>query len=115
MNIRKQVDVQDDSEKPFRGCGCTYIPTILGDTCESLIGEVGSNSQCIGNYLECNTGKYCGELIDGTPGETNIPPGALCSPAIYRDGQIGYMSTTSTIIGPEVISVTDTTTTDTTT
>jgi hypothetical protein len=110
MNIRKQGDETAGSDKPFRGCGCTYIPTILGDTCESLIGEIGSNSQCIGNYLVCNTGKYCGEFIDGTPGEKRIPPAALCSPAIYRDGQKGYVSTGSTIIGPEIVSVPDETT-----
>ena len=110
MNIRKQVDETADDDKSFRGCGCTYIPTILGDTCESLIGEIGSNSQCIGNYLVCNTGKYCGEFIDGTPGEKRIPPAALCSPAIYRDGQKGYVSTGSTIIGPEIVSVPDETT-----
>lgn len=106
MNIRKQnVNTEESTSegtKPFRGCGCTYIPTILGDTCKSLIGDPGSDAQCIGDWLSCNTGNYCGNLNNGEQGETRIPPGAVCQPIPYRDGETS-MPDIETVVGPEVI------------
>jgi len=99
MKQRKQTE--DTKNKPFRGCGCSFIPTITGDTCENLIGKPGDglNAQCVGDYLICNTGKYCGTLTTGEPASVSIPPGALCTPVVYPLNENAY-TPIETIDGP---------------
>ena len=101
MKQRKQTE--ETENKPFRGCGCSFIPTITGDTCENLIGKPGdgSDAQCVGDYLVCNTGNYCGTLTTGEPASVLIPPGAICAPVVYRPGETSH-APIDTLDGPKL-------------